>query len=595
MENPVAEVSEEERRDAFPARVEPPASSSTSPAVPATSSSPPDAPSHSTPPAAAGDDENQVVAAPARGVNTTPSDSTDLGLGHAEASAARTGNTGLASAAHAGCSTSEPAVKDHDAVVSEVVPAPANSSPASVVAVSSAAATTAEGDPQVFDGTPCRPRASILGVLHVIVGHAIYPVTEEVLRQVFDLFGVVEKVHIYNRTTDRVAAFVKYQSCREAVLAREVLHGRCIYDGCCWLDVQFVHSLLSSCATASSSAASIGVSSACSPPADRPSGPAISMMTAAQSLSWSDLPPEILGLVLKRLPSLADHVRLRAVCHPWCSNAWLQPMRPPIPWLALPNGTFLSIPDGEIIRMPVLDDSCCYGSIDNYLFLVDWDGECSLMDPFSEDILELPPLATICRREMDEYPPYTPGIFDCFGKLLILDIDESIESKPKISSMAYIIESTDVLDTSKHIVVPYLVECAGRLLMVRRWVCPIEPRPIGLDGFDSTGAFEVFEAELSSKPSQWRRVNDLGGQALFVGSSCSKSFPAGKYSGVQENCIYFMNDYPRLRPLADPLHDSGVYNMRNGVITPLLSETAAVPQNLVGQWRPTWFFPNQAL
>jgi len=102
----------------------------------------------------------------------------------------------------------------------------------------------------------------------------------------------------------------------------------------------------------------------------------------AQPLSWPDLPPELLGLVLKRLPNLADRVRLRAVCHPWRSNALLQPLPPPLPWLALLDGTFLSIPDGEIIEMPVPDDACCYGSVDNWLFLVDSDGQCSLMNPF---------------------------------------------------------------------------------------------------------------------------------------------------------------------------------------------------------------------
>ncbi|XP_025813362.1 uncharacterized protein LOC112890725 [Panicum hallii] len=84
------------------------------------------------------------------------------------------------------------------------------------------------------------------------------------------------------------------------------------------------------------------------------------MMVTAQPLSWSDLPPELLGLVLKRLPSLADRVRLRAVCHPW---------------LALLDGTFLSIPDGEIIEMPVPDDACCCGSVDNWLFLVHSDAD----------------------------------------------------------------------------------------------------------------------------------------------------------------------------------------------------------------------------
>jgi len=108
---------------------------------------------------------------------------------------------------------------------------------------------------------------------------------------------------------------------------------------------------------------------------------------------------------------------------------------------------------------------------------------------------------------------------------------------------------------------------------------------------DDTAGFEVFEADLSTKPGQWICVRELGSQALFVGMHCSKSFPAGECTGVEENCIYFMCDYFPANLAADPLGDSGVYNMKSGNIKPLLSETAAVPQHRGGQWRPTWIFP----
>lgn len=46
---------------------------------------------------------------------------------------------------------------------------------------------------------------------------------------------------------------------------------------------------------------------------------------------WSELPPEMLALVLSRLPSHTDRVRLRAVCRAWRSAARLQPLPPPLP------------------------------------------------------------------------------------------------------------------------------------------------------------------------------------------------------------------------------------------------------------------------
>uniref|UniRef100_A0A8R7QV46 F-box domain-containing protein n=1 Tax=Triticum urartu TaxID=4572 RepID=A0A8R7QV46_TRIUA len=122
-------------------------------------------------------------------------------------------------------------------------------------------------------------------------------------------------------------------------------------------------------------------------------------MEAARYGPWSDLPPELLGLVLKRLPSLADRGRLRAVCHPWRSNGLLQQLPVPFPWLTLPDGTFFTIPGGEVHRMPIPDGASCGGSIDNWLFLMSSDETCTLMNPFSKTTFELPDLVTVWQRE----------------------------------------------------------------------------------------------------------------------------------------------------------------------------------------------------
>ncbi|CAL5051040.1 unnamed protein product [Urochloa decumbens] len=358
------------------------------------------------------------------------------------------------------------------------------------------------------------------------------------------------------------------------------------------------------------------------------------------SLSWSDLPPELLGLVLKCLPSLADRVRLRAVCHPWRTNARQQPM----PLLTLPDGAFLSIPDGEIIRVPVPDDARCYGSVDNWLLLMQNDGGCSLVNPFSKAIVELPMLSTVwfsdssnatsglnpilykpvvlspldsspdslvavlilddgyCSTVCICQPPIAADVsssrarwplqvFDdvaffngklhglgSSNKLFVFDIEYDLSNQPKITSIKCIIDYGDGLRD-----LPQSSDCHGqaRLYLKHR----------------RTVAFDVFEAGLSSNTSRWRKVNNLGGQVLCVGRHCSKSFPAVEYNGIEGDCIYFMCDY---YPNADPLRDSGIYSMRTGMITPLLSgallsETVAVPQHHGGQWCPTWIFPADSM
>ncbi|VAH98131.1 uncharacterized protein LOC119287758 [Triticum dicoccoides] len=389
------------------------------------------------------------------------------------------------------------------------------------------------------------------------------------------------------------------------------------------------------------------------------------MMEAAEFRPWSDLPPELLGLVLKRLPSLADRVRLRAVCHPWRSNSMLQPLPLPFPWLTLPDGTFLSIPNGEIHRISLPEGACCQGSIGNWLFLTHNDDVCYLMNPFSKTRLELPKLAKIWKRGIldldsrfspifyklvvpfpldsspcslvaalimddsncgtlciseppfetdsfrdDEHPVLHLGDVAFFdgklyglcgsGHLFIFELDKDLF----IASMECVIHSLGDLGGTPQslpregacMVRDYLVECGGRLLMVIRWFRSTA-RPTSDDCLehDRTVALGVFEADLHAEPVGWRTVSDLDGHALFLGQHSSKSLRAGECTGYQEDCIYFMCDYPWPKYSANPLRDAGVYNVRNETFLPLMSGTTAVPPRHAGQWRPTWYFPPEAV
>ncbi|KAF7045678.1 hypothetical protein CFC21_054761 [Triticum aestivum] len=345
-------------------------------------------------------------------------------------------------------------------------------------------------------------------------------------------------------------------------------------------------------------------------------------MEAARYGPWSDLPPELLGLVLKRLPSLADRVRLRAVCHPWRSNGLLQQLPIPFPWLTLPDGTFFSIPGGEVHRMPIPDGARCCGAIDNWLFLMSSDDTCTLMNPFSKTTFELPNLVAVWRREAHYesdpkqllYKLVTPSALDIspdsliaaltkdggngtlcisqppiatymvqgnrkplqhlfdvaffdgklyavsvFGKLFSLKFRNNLGSKPKIKC---VIESLGDCRGGPECIPReevctyrlYLVECGGRLLMVRRFIRHIGPlsRDYVFENMQ-TGGFVVLEADLGSNPCRWRRISELG--ALFIGQHGSKSMPARECSGSEEDCIYFICDYPHPKYFSSPFRD----------------------------------------
>ncbi|KAM0947405.1 putative RNA recognition motif domain, nucleotide-binding alpha-beta plait domain superfamily [Dioscorea sansibarensis] len=75
-------------------------------------------------------------------------------------------------------------------------------------------------------------------ILLVTIHHMLYPITVEVLHQVFSPHGFVEKIVTFHKSAG-FQALVQYQSCQSAVQAQSSLQGRNIYDGCCQLDIQY--------------------------------------------------------------------------------------------------------------------------------------------------------------------------------------------------------------------------------------------------------------------------------------------------------------------------------------------------------------------
>ncbi|KAJ7969793.1 polypyrimidine tract-binding protein 3 [Quillaja saponaria] len=75
-------------------------------------------------------------------------------------------------------------------------------------------------------------------ILLVTIHQMLYPITVEVLNQVFSPHGFVEKIVTFQKSAG-FQALIQYQSRQSAVVARSALQGRNIYDGCCQLDIQF--------------------------------------------------------------------------------------------------------------------------------------------------------------------------------------------------------------------------------------------------------------------------------------------------------------------------------------------------------------------
>ncbi|KAL3637593.1 hypothetical protein CASFOL_018761 [Castilleja foliolosa] len=86
-------------------------------------------------------------------------------------------------------------------------------------------------DPPKSDGTSNR-------ILLVSIYHMIYPITEEVLHEIFPPHGFVEKI-VTSEKSAGLQALIQYELHHSAISARNFLQGRYIYDGYCQLDIEF--------------------------------------------------------------------------------------------------------------------------------------------------------------------------------------------------------------------------------------------------------------------------------------------------------------------------------------------------------------------
>ncbi|KAJ1273853.1 hypothetical protein BS78_05G016700 [Paspalum vaginatum] len=112
------------------------------------------------------------------------------------------------------------------------------------------------------------------------------------------------------------------------------------------------------------------------------------------SAPWSDLLPELLGLVFLHLATRADRALFRAVCHAWRSAAKRAlPPPSPVPWLVLPSGTVTSLLRGETFHLP--NGMRYHTSCGEWLLLTRRDdGSCFLMNPFTRATMPLPSLSS---------------------------------------------------------------------------------------------------------------------------------------------------------------------------------------------------------
>ncbi|KAJ1273838.1 hypothetical protein BS78_05G015800 [Paspalum vaginatum] len=306
---------------------------------------------------------------------------------------------------------------------------------------------------------------------------------------------------------------------------------------------------------------------------------------------WSDLLPELLGLVFLRLRTRTDRAIFPAVCRAWCSAArqcQLPPPPSPVPWLARPSScptTRATTPRGDWILLS-RDDHSCF-----------------LMNPFTEDTMPLPRLSSYTYYEEPVEVPegyhgltstwmqyydynkvdmFVPSLVVCPEGLIaaIVAIDGDLrtialcrpgsaawsvsahEKCRRYSHMVFFQGKLYALDTETDLIAIDILDERGRdkprvsrieFVVYRSYF----PRPWQyhflfmyylLESYGSllmtvagSSTFQVFKADFERHV--WAEVTTLGNdQALFLGQGCSRAVRVSP-SDLSGDCIFFLDDY----------------------------------------------------
>ena len=117
-------------------------------------------------------------------------------------------------------------------------------------------------------------------------------------------------------------------------------------------------------------------------------------MADTTGTSWSDIPLDLAGRILRRLPAHVDRVRFAAVCPQWRAATRHGPLPPPLPLLLLSDSRVYSLPGSEPFHFSGFTGTGYTDACGDWLVFSGEEG-CFLRDPFSNATVTLPPLSRI--------------------------------------------------------------------------------------------------------------------------------------------------------------------------------------------------------
>ncbi|KAK8673679.1 hypothetical protein V6N13_111997 [Hibiscus sabdariffa] len=366
------------------------------------------------------------------------------------------------------------------------------------------------------------------------------------------------------------------------------------------------------------------------------------MADSKEGPDWTNLAKNVVVLIVEKLvPPLSQFVMFGLVCKDWHTTIVddhllrrqvLKGCHRQVPLLMIPTKD--KSPERRclynIIRkktyhteLSVPYSRRCCGSSYGWIATVDHTSAVKLINPFTNGIIDLPPIDTFFVNfitEEDEYEFYVKkvilsddpyvnpdnfmilGLFGGLSSIVIIRSGEitwtytrtDLETIAKADAIffkgkAYVVDwglgiiSVDVTNTDsnsfeekmvippKHyeevgIALKYIVEsCDGEILIVQRFYTTSDAGDESLHHW--TVNFKVFKVERhATDEARLVEINNIGDEVLFLGDNSSISVVTSRFPGCRSNCIYFTDDiilfvHPYLP--SGPI-DMGIFSLETG-------------------------------
>uniref|UniRef100_A0ACD5V2H1 Uncharacterized protein n=1 Tax=Avena sativa TaxID=4498 RepID=A0ACD5V2H1_AVESA len=320
-------------------------------------------------------------------------------------------------------------------------------------------------------------------------------------------------------------------------------------------------------------------------------------------MDWSNLGEGPSGMIAERLLAndVTDYVRFRAVCGPWrqCTadpraHGTLDRRFLPRRWIMLREKAadpdcrrLLNVSTGQCVRahLPELrGHDVCSPTVEGLLVLLNWSTYViRLLNPLTRQVADLLPATTLYSLywRAGTYDAYPRLDFEVSGAGLAGDgtvavlfehvqmlavakpgdeewtlVKQGTSLLPAISFAGRFYCATDsdikVVDTrdnqpprlvvaaknnhrfSRITGAAHLLDNEGELIFLSR-------RAEGEDFFGEAKYFmKVSQVDLEARKTQ--PIRDLGGRAVFIGSSCAISVPPLAFPGIEKNSVYFLDE-----------------------------------------------------